>query len=90
MLPNILLPTLGKNKNIISRMIHQLSLVTRPLTVLLTPPNISPTGKAGSEKGIGEADFTGMSDASRFRTGGTAGAGASAGEGVQTGAGGVL
>lgn len=45
----------GKKRKIKSRITHQLSLVTKPLTVLLTPPNNSSTGieglgNAGREK----------------------------------------
>jgi len=44
---------LGKNKKIISSITHQLSFKTNPLTVLLIPPNNSPVGSAGREKGRG-------------------------------------
>ena len=55
---------------------HQLSLSTNPLTVLLTPPNSSPTGSAGIENGMGATDLLGTSAESRLRTGEAAGAGA--------------
>jgi hypothetical protein len=67
---------LGKNKNIISSIIHQLSFRTSPLTVLLIPPNNSPVGSTGMEKCTGAEDLTGAIKESRLRTGETAGVGA--------------
>ncbi|HYE83937.1 MAG TPA: hypothetical protein VEG39_17450 [Clostridia bacterium] len=55
---------------------HQLSFKTKPLTVLLTPPNNSPTGSGGREKGTGAAVVFGTRAESRLLTGETAGAGA--------------
>lgn len=87
MLPNILSLTLGKNRKIISSTTHQLSLSTNPLTVLLTPPNNSPTGSAGSENGTGCATLGGASIDNRLLTGEVTdiGAGSGAGAGVRTG-----
>ncbi len=90
MLPNILSLTLGKNKNKISRIIHQLSFITRPLTVLLTPPNTSPNGREGRGKGVGDAVFEGIKEESSLVTDGTAGAGVAAGAGGHTAGGGTL
>ena len=65
----------GKNRNIISSTTHQLSFNTNPLTVLLTPPNSSPIGSAGIEKGTGAEVLAGIIAEMRLRTGETAGAG---------------
>lgn len=73
--PNILLLILGKNRKIISSITHQLSFSTNPLTVLLTPPNSSPIGSAGIEKGTGAAALAGIIADNRLLTGETAGAG---------------
>lgn len=71
---------LGKNRKMIRSITHQLSLSTNPLTVLLTPPNSSPTGSAGNENGTGAADLLGISAESRLRT--DEAAGEAAGDGV--------
>lgn len=73
--PNILLLTLGKNRKIISSKTHQLSCNTNPLTVLLIPPNNSPTGSAGIENGMGAVDLPGTSADKILRAGETTGAG---------------
>lgn len=44
----------------------------KPLTVLLTPPIISPTGRAGKEKVAGAAALVGKTAESRLLTGETA------------------
>jgi len=68
---------LGKKRKIISSTTHQLSFNTRPLTVLLTPPNSSPTGSGGKENGTGgAADFFGTRAESRLLTGEATGGGA--------------
>ncbi len=67
---------LGKNRKMMSSTTHQLSFSTSPRTVLLTPPNISPTGSAGNEKGLGGAALIGKIEESRLLTGETAGGGA--------------
>lgn len=86
--PNILLLTFGKNKNMISRMTHQLSFITKPLTVLLTPPRTSPTGKSGIRKG-GKAVALEGTSADRIPCTGEA-TGAGAGVGAQVAGGGAL
>ena len=67
---------LGKNRNMMSSTTHQLSFSTNPLTVLLTPPNISPIGNAGIENGLGDADLVGKIDGNKLRNGETTGVGA--------------
>jgi len=79
---------LGKNKNIISSKTHQLSFNTRPRTVLLTPPSISPTGSAGIRKAGGAAVLPEKSPDNIPCNGGIAGAGA--GRGADEGGGGTL
>lgn len=64
--PNILLPILGKNRNMISRISHQLPFKIRPLAILLTPPTNSSVGRGGSLKGKGAVPFGGESIDSRL------------------------
>ena len=67
---------LGKKRKIISKIIHQLSFSTKPLTVLLTPPISSPIGSEGIEKRTGATDLLGISIESKLRIGEAAGGGA--------------
>jgi len=71
-------------------MIHQLSFITSPLTVLLTPPSTSPTGRAGILKAGAVTALPGTSADRRFCTGEATGAGAETGAGAHVGCGGIL
>jgi len=66
---------LGKKRKIISRIIHQLSFRTKPLTVLLTPPSNSPTGIEGKENCTGNPDLPDINADSKPCKGEAAGGG---------------
>lgn len=84
--PNILLLKFGRKRKIMRSTTHQLSLSTKPLTVLLIPPKSSPTGSGGMEKCNGTPALRGTNAESRLPAGETAGVGS----GGQAGGGNTL